>query len=93
MLPLPTTHARTHARTQCFAMEIESKKVLRALVREVGEEVPIAKVGLICIQPYRQHSASYGFMCTRGEGVHLSKCGALKWPRIPIVSLLAWLLG
>lgn len=30
--------------SQVFALEIEHKKVVRALVREVGEEVPLSKV-------------------------------------------------
>ena len=36
---------RTPSHLQVFAMEIENKKLTRALVREVGEEVPLAKVG------------------------------------------------
>jgi len=38
------THTAAPHHAQVFAQEIEHKKVVRALVREVGEETPLSKV-------------------------------------------------
>lgn len=40
----PPSPSTARVQPQAFALEIENKKVVRALVREVGEEVPLSKI-------------------------------------------------